>query len=320
MNITKEQVLQAIDGLIAPEKISGVVINGASVGFALESNDEALRKEAEKRVFVLPGVEKVTAVLTGSTGNITVENKGGQALNRKEKIPGVKRIIAVASGKGGVGKSTVALALAIAAAKAGQKVGLVDADIYGPSLAFMLGISEKPEIVDNLMIPSKASKGGASFLCNSMGILLGDSQPAIWRGPMATKAIHQLFRQTNWGIDGELDTLFIDMPPGTGDIHLTIAQHYQIDGAILITTPQELALLDVKKAATMFERVEIPVLGMIENMSYFIDPQSGNKSYIFGEQGGKKLADEFGYKMLAEIPLQNKLGEQIDLSEVIEKL
>lgn len=316
MGITKEQVFKSLEGIIAPEKISGVVVDGANIGFALESSDEALRKSAEKAVFALHGVEKVTAVLTGSTGKISVENKGAAALNRKEPIAGVKKIIAVASGKGGVGKSTISLALARAAADSGLKVGLVDADIYGPSLAYMLGLNAKPDVQDNLMIPIQAE----NFLCNSMGILLGDSQPAIWRGPMATKAIHQLFKQTKWDVNGELDVLFIDMPPGTGDIHLTIAQHYKIDGAILITTPQELALLDVKKAATMFERVEIPILGMIENMSYFVDLASGNKSYIFGEEGGKNLAQELGLEMLAEVPLSNKLGEKIDLAEVIEKI
>ena len=316
MHIVKEQVLKTLQNIVPADKISGIVINGANVGFALESSDESIRKSAERAVFAIPGVEKVTAVLTGSTGKISVENKGSEVLNRKEPIKGVKKIIAVASGKGGVGKSTIALSLARAAAKAGKKVGLVDADIYGPSLAYMLGLRNKPDVVDNLMIPIMAE----NILCNSMGILLGDSQPAIWRGPMATKAIHQLFKLTKWDVNGELDVLFIDMPPGTGDIHLTIAQHYIIDGAVLITTPQELALLDVKKAASMFERVNIPILGMIENMSYFIDPESGNKSYIFGQGGGTKLAEELGLEMLAEVPLINKAGEQIDLSAVIEKL
>jgi ATP-binding protein involved in chromosome partitioning len=316
MQITKEQVFESLKKVIAAEKISGVVVDGAKIGFALESSDENLRQQAERAVFALHGVEKVIAVLTGSTGKISVENKGSKALNLKEKIAGVKRIVAIASGKGGVGKSTIALSLARAAAKSGKKVGLVDADIYGPSLAYMLGLRSKPDMVDNLMIPISAE----GILCNSMGILLGDSQPAIWRGPMATKAIHQLFRQTKWGVNGDLDILFIDMPPGTGDIHLTIAQHYIIDGAVLITTPQELALLDVKKAAAMFERVQIPILGMIENMSYFIDPQSGNKSYIFGEDGGAKLAVELGLELLAQVPLINQVGRDIDLSEVVEKL
>jgi ATP-binding protein involved in chromosome partitioning len=316
MMIAKELVLKTLENFIPADKISGVVINGANIGFALESGDENLRKSAEKAVFALHGVEKVTAVLTGSTGKISVENKGEAPLNRKEPIAGVKRIIAVASGKGGVGKSTIALSLARAAAKAGKKVGLVDADIYGPSLAYMLGLRAKPDVVDNLMIPIMAE----GILCNSMGILLGESQPAIWRGPMATKAIHQLFKLTKWDVNGELDVLFIDMPPGTGDIHLTIAQHYVIDGAVLITTPQELALLDVRKAAAMFERVDIPILGMIENMSYFIDPESGNKSYIFGQNGGANLAQELGLKLLAEVPLINGVGEQINLDRVFEAL
>lgn len=312
MEVSKEKVLNVLQSVAPADKITGVVVNGANVGFALESTDESLRKAAEKAVFAIAGVEKVTAVLTGSTGKISVENKGTAPLNRKQSLPGVKRIIAVASGKGGVGKSTIALALARAAAARGFKTALVDADIYGPSLAHMLNLHSKPDVADNLMIPLEAE----GILCNSMGLLLGDDQPAIWRGPMATKAIHQLFVGTNWAANGEVDVLFIDMPPGTGDIHLTIAQNYEIDGAVIVTTPQELALLDVRKAVTMFARVGIEVLGVVENMSYFADPQTGTKNYIFGKDGGKDLAAALKLPLLAQVPI----GSNIDLSKVIEKI
>jgi ATP-binding protein involved in chromosome partitioning len=312
MEISKQKISDVLQSIVPAEKISGIVINGANVGFALESSDENLRKAAEKAVFAISGVEKVTAVLTGATGNISVENKGAQVLNRKQALPGVKRIIAVASGKGGVGKSTIALALARAAEKSGLKTAIVDADIYGPSLAHMLDLKAKPAVVDNLMIPIEAE----GIFCNSMGLLLGDDQPAIWRGPMATKAIHQLFTGTNWATNGEIDVLFIDMPPGTGDIHLTIAQHYQIDGAVIVTTPQELALLDVKKAVSMFARVGIKILGVVENMSYFADPITGAKSYIFGKDGGKDLAAQLQLPLLAQVPI----GSDIDLAAVVKDL
>lgn len=310
MEITKEKIVAVLQALVLPEKITGVVVSGRNVGFALESNDENLRQAAEKAVFAVHGVEKVTAVLTGSTGKISVENKGAVALNRKQKLAGVKRIIAVASGKGGVGKSTIALALARAATANGLKTAIVDADIYGPSLAHMLGLNAKPEMVDGLMLPLQA----CGILCNSMGLLLGDNQPAIWRGPMATKALHQLFVGTNWAAFGEIDVLFIDMPPGTGDIHLSIAQNYEIDGAVIVTTPHELALLDVKKAVAMFAHVGIEVLGVVENMSYFADPATGAKNYIFGKDGGKNLATELGLPLLAQVPI----GTEIDLGDVVE--
>lgn len=302
--LSKEKIIHIISQHAPAEIITGVVVNGAAIGFALESQDEALREVCEKAVFAIPGVEKVTAVLTGTTGKITVENKNTPALDRRAAIPGVKKIIAIAAGKGGVGKSTISVNLAIAAAANGQRVALVDADIYGPSIPLMMGIKDKPQLIDGKMKPLESH----SVVCNSIGLLVDEGSAAIWRGPMATKAIHQLLIGTNWQ---EIDIMFIDFPPGTGDIQLTLAQNYKIDGAVIVSTPQEVALADVRKAAAMFARVNIPVLGVIENMSHFIDP-AGNKHHIFGEGGAKKFAADINVPFLGEIPLQPALRENAD--------
>ena len=307
--LTKEKIIDAISKITRPEIITGIVVNGAKVGFALESQDENLRKACEKAVFALPGVEKVTAVLTGVTGNIVVENKGTEVLNRRQTLAGVKKIIAVASGKGGVGKSTVTVNLAAALVAAGLKVGIADDDIYGPSIGKMLGTKEQPELDGALIRPVKAH----GIMCSSMALLMADeSGAAIWRGPMATKALHQLIRGIKWDVEGELDVLLLDLPPGTGDIQLSLAQHYPIDGVILVSTPQDVAVLDVKKAATMFTRVNIPILGVVENMAYFIDPASGNKTHIFGEGGAKRFAAEIGVKFLGEVPIKTTIRENSD--------
>ena len=306
--LTKEKILKAISKHARPEIITGIVLNGAKVGFALESTDEVLRKNCEREVFALHGVEKVTAVLTGKEGNIVTEKSDAKILNRRQPVNGVKRIIAVGSGKGGVGKSTVTVNLAAALAAKGLKVAIADADIYGPSLGKMMGISTKPKLDGELMLPIEAQ----GVLCSSMAFLIEENAAAIWRGPMATKALHQLIRGIKWDVNGEVDILLIDMPPGTGDIHLSIAQHYPIDGAVLVTTPQDVAIIDVKKAAAMFSRVEVPILGVVENMSYFIDPASGNKTYIFGEGGGRKFASENNIEFLGEVPIQTALRENAD--------
>lgn len=327
MSISKEKILEALAPHIEAEKVSGIVINGAKIGFAIEveSPNKELQTACEKAVFALPGVEKVNVVQTSATGQITVENKDSNPLNRQDPLQGVKRIIAVASGKGGVGKSTIAVNLAVAAAQTGLKVGLLDADIYGPSLPRMMNLSEKPKLQDNLMTPQESN----GVLCNSIGLLIKEEDAAIWRGPMATKALHQILKGTNWGINGDLDILFLDLPPGTGDIHLTLAQHYPIDGAIMVTTPQEVALADVKKAAAMFARVNIPILGVVENMSYFVDAESGNKTHIFGQGGGQKFADSIDSELLGEIPLNPEIGQNADtgtpnppaiFAETIEKI
>lgn len=313
--VTKEKIIEAISKFAAPEIITGIVVNGGKVGFALESTDEALRKACEKAVFAIPGVEKVTAVLTGVTGNIVAEKSDATVLNRRQPIAGVKKIIAIASGKGGVGKSTVTVNLAAALVKKGLKVGIADADIYGPSIGKMLGITTKPGLEGNLILPVEAH----GILCSSMALLVDEDTAAIWRGPMATKALHQLTRGTKWDVNGELDVLLLDLPPGTGDIQLSLAQHYPISGVILVSTPQDVAVLDVKKAATMFTRVDIPIIGVVENMSFYIDPESGNKTYIFGEGGARKFADEIGVKFLGEVPLRTNIRANADAGKIGEE-
>jgi ATP-binding protein involved in chromosome partitioning len=302
--LSKEQITAVLTKHVARETISGVVINGGKIGFALQSQDENLRERCEKAIFSLPGVEKVTAVLTGAENRIIVENKNTAVLDRRQALPGVNKIIAIAAGKGGVGKSTMAVNLAVAAAASGLKVALVDADIYGPSLPLMLGINQKPELRDGKMLPLSSN----NISCNSIGFLVDAKAPTIWRGPMATKALHQLLLGTEWN---NIDVMFLDLPPGTGDIQLTLAQNYKIDGAIMITTPQEVALADVRKAAQMFARVDIPILGVIENMSYFTD-NAGEKNYIFGEGGGKKLAAELKIPLLGQVPLDPTLRKNAD--------
>jgi ATP-binding protein involved in chromosome partitioning len=220
------------------------------------------------------------------------------------RLDGVDRVIAIASGKGGVGKSTLTVLLAYQMQQMGQKIGILDADIYGPSIPRMLGLQGKPDIKDDKMIPLERN----GIVCNSMGFLLEEAQAAIWRGPMITKALHQLARLTHWG---KLNTLLVDMPPGTGDIHLSMVQQVPLDGVILITTPQEIALLDARKAADMFRKVNIPILGVIENMSWFED-NGRQKHLLFGEGGGAKLAAECGAPLLAKLPLSPALTQALD--------
>lgn len=219
-------------------------------------------------------------------------------------LPGVKNTIAVASGKGGVGKSTVAVNLAVALAKDGASVGLIDADIYGPSIPLMLGTTDKPKVyqAENSvkMIPLEAQ--GIKFM--SIGLLVDDTAPVIWRGPMASGAIKQFMTDVDWG---ELDYLIFDMPPGTGDIQLTLVQTIPLTGAVIVTTPQEVSLIDARKALKMFERVNVPILGVVENMSYFIAPDTGKQYDIFGSGGGQKMCDELNAPLLGGIPIDPRI-------------
>ena len=218
----------------------------------------------------------------------------------KKPIPNVKKILLVASGKGGVGKSTTALNLAIAFQQAGLRVGILDADIYGPSLPLMLGAYDKPDVSDDKkLIP--IVKHGLSVM--SMGFLIDEAMPMIWRGPMVQGALNQLLFEVAWGHEGDLDLLIIDTPPGTGDVHLTLAQQLIVDGAIIVSTPQDMALIDAKKAIAMFDKVSIPVVGMIENMAYFCCPNCGVNTDIFSRGGAHKAADAAGITILGAIPL-----------------
>ena len=219
-------------------------------------------------------------------------------------LPGVKNTIAIASGKGGVGKSTVAVNLAVALAKDGASVGLIDADIYGPSIPLMLGSNDKPKVyqAENSVKMIPLESHGIKFM--SIGLLVDDKAPVIWRGPMASGAIKQFMTDVDWG---ELDYLIFDMPPGTGDIQLTLVQTIPLTGAVIVTTPQEVSLIDARKALKMFERVNVPILGVIENMSYFIAPDTGKQYDIFGSGGGKQICDELNAPLLGGIPIDPRI-------------
>jgi len=309
--LSKEIILEKLSGVFLPDAkdnvvsaglISSLVIKDNDVGFVIDLNNiansnigEELRNKCEEAVKSIPGVAKVTAVMTAEISN---EEKRETGKKNPKKIEGIKHIIAVASGKGGVGKSTVAVNLAVALVKEGYVTGLVDADIYGPSVARMMNLSGEPEVKEARMIPPE--NYGVKTM--SMGLLLAEDAAVVWRGPMISKALQQLMMGANWG---NLDFLVIDLPPGTGDIHLSIAQNFDVSGVVIVSTPQEVALLDVKKAIAMFAKVHVQVLGVVENMSYFDDPDTGKRNYIFGKGSVKKMASEQNLDILAEIPLNS---------------
>ncbi len=224
----------------------------------------------------------------------------------KKPLPGVKNVIAVASGKGGVGKSTVAVNLALALAQEGAAVGMLDADIYGPSVPRMLGVGGQPETRDGKTIEPKEAYG---LKVMSIGFLVEEDTPMIWRGPMATGALQQLLGQTNWG---GLDYLIVDLPPGTGDIHLTLTQQIPVAGAVIVTTPQDIALLDAMKGLKMFEKVKVPVLGIVENMGLHVCSQCGHAEPIFGKGGGERMAQKYGVPLLGQLPLDKAIRQQTD--------
>jgi len=224
-------------------------------------------------------------------------------------LPRVRNIIAVGSGKGGVGKSTTAVNLALALAAGGAKVGILDADVYGPSIPTMLGLSGRPESPDNKSIIPMRAHGIEAM---SIGLLVEDDTPMIWRGPMATSALTQLLNDTRWGGDDSLDYLVIDLPPGTGDIQLTLAQKIPVAGAIIVTTPQDVATLDARKGLKMFEKVEVAVLGLVENMAVHVCSNCGHAEHIFGEGGGARMAEQYGVPLLGSLPLERAIREHGD--------
>jgi len=326
--VTEQQILDALKTVRDPDRgadvvslgmVSGLVVKDGNVAFALEVDPqrgaklEPMRKEAEKTVHGLPGVLSVTVALTA-------ERPSGQAAQRSSRggsaaqgggsempsIPGVRHIVAVASGKGGVGKSTVSVNLALALAAAGHKVGMLDADIYGPSQPRMLGVSGRPVSHDNKTLEPMENYGVKVM---SMGFLVPEDSPMIWRGPMVMSAIQQMLRDVNWG---ELDVLVVDMPPGTGDAQLTLAQQVPLAGAVIVSTPQDIALLDARKGLNMFRKVEVPVVGIIENMSYFACPNCGHRSEVFSHGGAHREADRLGVDFLGEIPLDIEIRETSD--------
>jgi ATP-binding protein involved in chromosome partitioning len=231
-------------------------------------------------------------------------------MTSKQSVPGVKNIIAVSSGKGGVGKSTVAVNLAVALAQNGQRVGLLDTDVYGPNVPIMVGISAEPSVRDQKLIPHEAY--GVKVM--SLGFLNRGDKPVVWRGPMLHTAIRQFLYDVDWG---RLDYLIVDMPPGTGDAQLSLAQLVPVQGAVLVTTPQEVAMADVRKAFNMFEQVHIPVIGIVENMSYFICSSCNERHHIFGSGGGEELASRFKSKLLGQIPLSGNVREGGDAGKPV---
>ncbi|WP_145735770.1 iron-sulfur cluster carrier protein ApbC [Nitrospirillum pindoramense] len=329
MAVTESQVLEALRQVADPDRgsdivslkmVSGVAVKDGHVHFTLEVDPargaalEPLRQAAEKAVDRLAGVLSVTAVLTAhrpvpkavSGGGAPGTGAPGAGKPAKAGVPGVGAIIAVASGKGGVGKSTTSTNLALAMAANGLKVGLLDADIYGPSMPRMMGLSGKPDSADGKRLDPLVNYGVKVM---SMGFLVAEDTPMIWRGPMVMSALTQMLRDVNWG---ELDVLVVDMPPGTGDAQLTMAQSVPLAGAVIVSTPQDIALLDARKGLNMFRRVDVPVLGIIENMSYFCCPNCGHRSDIFSHGGARAEADKLGIDFLGEVPLDITIRETSD--------
>jgi ATP-binding protein involved in chromosome partitioning len=245
----------------------------------------------------------VTKSLRATVGWKVVAHAAQRGVNL---MPGVKNVIAVASGKGGVGKSTTAVNIALALAAEGARVGLLDADIYGPSQPTMTGTSGKPETLDGKLMEPKQRHG---LQINSIGFLVSDDQAMVWRGPMASQALEQLITQTRWQ---ELDYLIVDMPPGTGDIQLTLAQKVPLTGAVIVTTPQDIALIDAKKGIKMFEKVGVPILGIVENMAVHVCSACGHQEHIFGADGGRKMAEQYGMDYLGALPLAMSIRLQAD--------
>lgn len=330
--VTREDIAAALAKVIDEESgkdvvssgiVQGLVVREGHVGFSLEVDPakgmekEPLRQACEAAAKGVPGVLSVTAVLTAhrQSQSPTPSSPGrghahsGDAARAPQgaaRIPGVKAIVAVASGKGGVGKSTVSVNLALALSRLGRRVGLLDADIYGPSIPRMMGMTGKPESRDGKKLIPKENYGIKTM---SIGYLVSEDTPMIWRGPMVQSALTQMMNDVEWG---ELDVLIVDMPPGTGDAQLTMAQRVPVTGAVIVSTPQEIALIDARKGFAMFEKTHIPVFGIVENMAYFVSPGSGEKSYIFGEGGARRMAEKLGCDFLGEVPLHMTIRETSD--------
>ncbi len=308
MSVTQEQVLAVLRSVQDPDLHKDIVslgfvkdvrVAGGEVDFTIELTTPAcpvrdvMKAEAEQKVAALPGVTAARANMTAA-----VRARGGFG---KQAVPGVKNIVAVGAGKGGVGKSTTAVNLALALAATGAKVGLLDGDVYGPNLPQMLGAHGQPEAsADKTIIPLEAH--GVKVI--SMGMLVPPDQPVIWRGPMLHGAVQQFMRDVAWG---ELDYLIVDLPPGTGDVSLSMAQSVPVAGAVLVTTPQGVSVSDVRKAVGMFRQLNIPVLGVVENMSYFVCGHCSERTEIFGHGGGARMAEELGIPFLGEVPIDTRV-------------
>ena len=327
MALSSSEVLVGLEAVSSPDGVplpkagvlSDILVADGKVFFSIAVNAavvqawEPVRQRAEAAVKAIPGVVSVMVALTaerkaGAAAPPPQAQRGGPAGARAPNptaIAGVGAIIAVASGKGGVGKSTTAVNLALGLRDLGLKVGLLDADIYGPSMPKLLGLKGKPQTRGNLLIPMD----GHGLKVMSIGFLVEEETPMIWRGPMVMSALTQMLREVEWGT---LDIMVVDMPPGTGDAQLTMAQQVPLKGAVIVSTPQDLALIDARRGIAMFNRVNVPVLGIVENMSYFLCPHCGTRSDIFSHGGARHEAERLGVPFLGEVPLHMEIRERSD--------
>jgi ATP-binding protein involved in chromosome partitioning len=313
MALSEAQVQSALKALVDPNTGKDLVATRSARNIRISGGDVSLEIELG-----YPGKSQhepirrqvIQALKAAGAGNVqvsVVSKVVAHAVQRGVKlIPGIKNIIAVASGKGGVGKSTTAVNLALALAAEGASVGILDADIYGPSQPMMLGIAGRPESKDGKHLEPMEGHGLQAI---SIGFLIDLDTPMVWRGPMVTQALEQLLKDTRWR---ELDYLVVDLPPGTGDIQLTLAQKVPVTGAVIVTTPQEIALIDARKGLKMFEKVGIPILGAVENMSFHVCPQCGHQSHIFGAGGAERMSREYGTELLGQLPLDEAIRSQAD--------
>ncbi len=314
MAVTEQTLMDALKSVLDPntgrdfvssKAIKNVRITDAQVAFDVELGYPAKSQMASLRQALVAAVQSATGVANVSV-NLSSHITAHAVQRGVQLLPGVKNIVAVASGKGGVGKSTTAVNLALALAAEGARVGLLDADIYGPSVPTMMGLNGKPETEDGQTMEPLENYGVQVM---SIGFLVAPDEAMIWRGPMATQALEQLLRQTNWH---DLDYLIVDMPPGTGDIQLTLAQRVPMTGAVVVTTPQDIALLDAKKGIKMFEKVGVPILGIVENMAVHVCSNCGHVEHIFGADGGKKMAADYQMDYLGALPLNMQIRLQAD--------